>query len=303
MSSYFIESFKIDKLWGNQNIDIPFNKDVNVLIGPNGSGKTTVLTLLHSILSGDLRSVVNFNFQQAKIGLKSFKGNSVRTVKVDIGEEFLKLKVGKKEYEAPIDIFFRRKPVQSLLRDFYERDNVITNLLSEDIDSESTPIVPLIWLPVSRRLPLTENDEERHIRAERLESVDLRLKELLDRLSRYYLILNAQFSERRREFEGQALSTMLYSKERDGFDSMLDSISSAPLPTKSEKTQLLNAFETTGFLDEKMQTQIDDYFTEAGRVLKLISEGKHIRTEDIPVIPIILRTQTKVESARKLENQ
>ena len=302
MSSYFIESFKIDKLWGNQNIDIPFNKDVNVLIGPNGSGKTTVLTLLHSILSGDLRSVVNFNFQQAKIGLKSFKGNSVRTVKVDIGEEFLKLKVGKKEYEAPIDIFFRRRPVQSLLRDFYERDNVITNLLSEDIDSESTPIVPLIWLPVSRRLPLTENDEERHIRAERLESVDLRLKELLDRLSRYYLILNAQFSERRREFEGQALSTMLYSKERDGFDSMLDSISSAPLPTKSEKTQLLNAFETTGFLDEKMQTQIDDYFTEAGRVLKLISEGKHIRTEDIPVLPIIRRTQTMVESARKLEN-
>lgn len=301
MSSYFIESFKIDKLWGNQNIDIPFNKDVNVLIGPNGSGKTTVLTLLHSILSGDLRSVVNFNFQQAKIGLKSFKGNSVRTVKVDIGEEFLKLKVGKKEYEAPIDIFFRRRPVRSLLRDFYERDNVITNLLSEDIDSESTPIVPLIWLPVSRRLPLTENDEERHIRTERSESVDLRLKELLDRLSRYYLILNAQFSERRREFEGQALSTMLYSKEHDQLDSMLNSISSFPLPTKPEKTQLLNAFKATGFLDEKMQTQIDDYFTKAERVLKRISEGKNISIEDIPILPIIRRTQTMVKSARRLE--
>ena len=42
MSSYFIESFKIDKLWGYRDIDLVFNKDVNVLIGPNASGKTTI---------------------------------------------------------------------------------------------------------------------------------------------------------------------------------------------------------------------------------------------------------------------
>ena len=52
MSSYFIESFKIEKLWGYRDIDLTFNNDVNILIGPNGSGKTTILNLLHSILSG-----------------------------------------------------------------------------------------------------------------------------------------------------------------------------------------------------------------------------------------------------------
>ena len=301
MSSYFIESFKIDKLWGYRDINLTFNNDVNILIGPNGSGKTTILNLLHAILSGDLRNVLNFNFQHAKIGLKSFEDNSVRTIRFDIGDEFLKLKVGQKEHRVPIDIFFHRKSIRPSLRYFHERDNVIRNMLSKDIDGKLTALVPLVWLPVSRRLPVTE-DEERHTRTERLESVDLRLEDLLEGLSRYYLILNAQFSERRREFEGQALSTMLYSKERDGFDSMLDSISSSPLPKKSEKAQLLNAFKATGFLDEKMQTQIDDYFTEAGRVLKRISEGKHIRIKDTPILPIIRRTQTMVESARKLEN-
>ena len=93
MSSYFIESLKIDKLWGYRDIDLTFNNDVNILIGPNGSGKTTILNLLHAILSGDLRSVLNFNFQHAKIGLKSFKDNSVCTIKVDIGDELLKLKL------------------------------------------------------------------------------------------------------------------------------------------------------------------------------------------------------------------
>ena len=73
MSSYFIESFKIEKLWGYRDINLTFNNDVNVLIGPNGSGKTTILNLFHSILSGDLRSLVNFNFQHAEIKLKGFQ--------------------------------------------------------------------------------------------------------------------------------------------------------------------------------------------------------------------------------------
>ena len=186
MSNYFIESFKIKKLWGYRDIDRTFHKDVNILIGPNGSGKTTILNLLHSILSADLRSVLNVNFEQAEIGLRSFKGSSVRTIKVDIGDEFLKLKVGQKEHRVPTDIFSHRRPIRPSLRYFHERDNVIRNMLSEEIDGELTALVPLVWLPVSRRLPVTENDEERHTRTERLESVDLRLQDLLGALSHYH---------------------------------------------------------------------------------------------------------------------
>ena len=58
MSRYFIESFKIEKLWGYRNIDLTFNNDVNVLIGTNGSGKTTVLNLLHSILSFSCQTIL-----------------------------------------------------------------------------------------------------------------------------------------------------------------------------------------------------------------------------------------------------
>lgn len=305
MSNYFIESFKIEKLWGYRDINLNFNNDVNILIGPNGSGKTTILNLLHAILSGDLRSVLNFNFQHAKIGLKSFKGNSVRTVKVDIGEELLKLKVGKKEYEASIDIFSRPRPVRSPLRYFYQRDNVITNLLSEDIDSESTPLVPLVWLPVNRRLPVTEDEEERYTRREPIESVDLRLEELLESLSRYHSILNAQLSERYREFERQVLSVILFSKEHDQLKSIRNSMFHSP-PTEAEKDQLLNAFEAAGFLDESMQSRIDDHFAAfdaAKKVFPLIYAGKDIplEFEDTFVIPLIGRTKAMIKYAGELE--
>ena len=54
MHNYFIESVEITKLWGYQDIDLVFSEDVNILIGPNGSGKTTILNLLYSILSVEL---------------------------------------------------------------------------------------------------------------------------------------------------------------------------------------------------------------------------------------------------------
>ena len=300
MNNYFIESFKIKKLWGHRDIDRTFHKDVNILIGPNGSGKTTILNILHSILSGDLRSISKVNFEQVKIRLRSFKGRSVRTIKVDIEDDFLKLKVGQKEHSAPISILSGQRPVRSSLRYLYERDNAIRNMLSEEIDGESTPLVPLVWLPVSRRLPVTEYEEERHTRTEPLESVDLRLEKLLDALSRYHSGLIASLSKRYKDFEREVLSVILYSKDQD----KLNSISfSSPAKAKTEKEQLLRAFEAAGLLDEQMQNRINEHFVAVEEVVKRSRKGKsvHLGLEDIFVLPLIGRTQDMVKYAGELE--
>ena len=303
MRNYFIESFKITELWGYQDIDLTFNNDVNILIGPNGSGKTTILNLLHAILSGDLLSVLNVNFKQAKIRLRDFKGSSVRTIKVDIMDESLILKVGQREYNAPIDTFSRRGSIQPLY--FYDKENVISQMLSDEIDGESIPLVPLVWLPISRRLPVRADQEERYTRKEPLESVDLRFEELLEDLSRYHSILNAQLSEHYREFEHQVLSMILYSKEHDRLKSIRNSVFHS-LPTEVEKDQLLDAFEDAGFLDEVMQGRIDDHFAAlaaAEQVFVRIHEGKDIPAEfeDIFIIPLIGRTKAMVKYAKELE--
>ena len=298
MSSYFIEYFKIDKLWGHQNINIPFNKDVNVLIGPNGSGKTTVLTLLHAILSGDLRSILDIKFEQAEIRLRSFKGRSVRTIKVGIANEFLKIKVGQKEHRVHTDILSGRRNIQYSMFYFHERDSPVRKTPLEEIEEKLTALVPLVWLPVSRRLPVTEDSEERHTKRRSLESVDLRLGELLDKLSDYHSRLNVQLSERYKKFEHQVLSVILYNKDYDRLDSI-----SLSLPTDAEKKQLQRAFEAAGLLDKQMQIRINDHFDAAEETVKRILEDKSVRleSEDIPVLPLINRTKDMVEYAGQLE--
>ena len=302
MYSYFIESFNITQLWGYRNIDLTLNSDVNILIGPNGSGKTTILTLLHSILSGDLQGILNINFEQAEIKLRSFTDNSGRTVKVDITDGFLIFQVGTKKRKINIDsILRRRNAVQMTFFDLFERDNPVKKRILKGIDDELTALVPLVWLPVSRRLPVTEDEEKRYTRTGLLESVDVRLAELLRELIQYRSILNTQLSKRYKEFENQVLLMTLYNKEHEQYDSLGDSIEPS-LPTESEKEQLLQAFEVAGLVNEQMRRKINDHFTAAEEVVKRIRKNPDVlELKDIFVLPLISRTRDMVEYARELE--
>ena len=135
-----------------------------------------------------------------------------------------------------------------------------------------------------------------------LESVDLRLDDLLEDLSRYHSVLNSQLSERYGEFERQVLRVILYSKEHDQVNSILEAVPTS-LPTEAEKDQLRKAFEDAGLLDEQMQKKINDHFAAAEKVGKRISDSQvhSLELEDILVLPLISRTKDMVKFARELE--
>ena len=314
MSSYFIESFKITKLWGYRDINLTFNSDVNILIGPNGSGKTAILTLLNSILSLDLSGILNVNFEYAEIHLQDFKDSSIlRTVKVDAANRLLRLQLDEKEEGIDTESIIGRRFTEH--HRWLEKGNILParqperfvrrTMISEKFYDELTALVPIVWLPVSRRLPIVEYQEEGYTKTEPLESVDLRLKELLAGLSRYHSILNAQLSERYGEFEREVLSMILYSKEHDQVNLMLKGVTSS-LPTEAEKDQLLRAFDDAGLLNEQMQSRINDHFAAVEESIKRTkrfreSGDKIVELDDMLVLPLVSRTKDMVEFARKLE--
>jgi len=67
-----IESFIVKGLWGKQNYSFDFDPNLNIIIGSNGTGKTTLLKLMWYMISGHIQqALAEVNFNEAEIITKT----------------------------------------------------------------------------------------------------------------------------------------------------------------------------------------------------------------------------------------
>jgi len=303
MSSFLIAGLEIKGLWNRINLDLKFHQDVNVIIGPNASGKTTILNFLRYVLTADLTRLYEIEFEAAAVRLRGFTNNSRRTIKIRRDDQGLTVATPH-NFKIPAEsLITARRGV----RRFAQRERRPSNEVDDPIQ-ELMALVPAVWLPVSRRLPIPEQAEEDDMHALwrrielgrdiRLESVDQRLTELIDDLQRYRLSLETQLSERYKDFERRVLELMLFNPDHDKWPFQM--------PTweldEEQKELLVRAFAAAGLLNEGMRKRIDEHFSVAYHVSSKLqqSEGK-LDAEDIFVLPLVPRTREMIAAARQLE--
>jgi predicted ATPase len=78
-----IEYIKIYELHGEKDVSLSFQDNIKIIIGDNGSGKTTVLSALYSILSQNFHKLSKLDFE--KIELKFTSGDLVELDKDNLG--------------------------------------------------------------------------------------------------------------------------------------------------------------------------------------------------------------------------
>ncbi len=66
MEPLTIEHVHIEGIWNKYTVDFPLNRDVNILVGDNGVGKTTILDIIAHICSNNNTSISE-RFTRAKI--------------------------------------------------------------------------------------------------------------------------------------------------------------------------------------------------------------------------------------------
>lgn len=66
-----IEYFQIKKLFNQYDVELFLEDDVNIFIGENGMGKTTILNCLYGVLSGRLEKLDNVVFEKIQIKFKN----------------------------------------------------------------------------------------------------------------------------------------------------------------------------------------------------------------------------------------
>ena len=305
MKKYYISGFSVRNLWGDKNYPLTFHKDVNVIIGPNASGKTTLINILFDSLSGNFPRLCRTDFSEVVVKLKVFDGQGQRTLRVVRDEEELSIYIGKQKYSVPMAPFIELNDEI----DFVDTHSALMHrrrLVSRHarkIQYRLRQLVSAVWLPVSRRLPIAEEEalERRRLHRKPLESVDECLAGLTESLQQYRLGLNTELSELRQDFQRHALENILYDKKHDEFIPFKKSIGPQ---SEDDKQALLKAFNDVGLVDRRMETRIDEHFAAANEAsMKLKGGAKAIDIKTLFIIPLIYRTRTIVGFAQELENQ
>jgi len=84
-----IKELSVEKLWDKYSFDIEFNEQITILIGKNGSGKTTILNLLDELLSNG-KNNYNYKFNKVKLLFNNHHSRGIEQTKFNIIDEMKK---------------------------------------------------------------------------------------------------------------------------------------------------------------------------------------------------------------------
>lgn len=179
-----IESIKINKLFGSQDVVMKFDKAVNIYVGENGLGKTSILNCIYYLLTNNIEKLSELNFNSMKI---TFSGNDNlkkdyvffnNRYKMEINK-ILKTNTSIKKYgfrEALFDYYFHNnldedikdlkntKDVDDIYKEFYkyfheQNHSYVSNkkILNEIQNRLKEKI---IYLPTYRRIEIDLQNKE-----------------------------------------------------------------------------------------------------------------------------------------------
>ena len=132
-------------LFGRYSIEIPFEKQVNIYIGENGLGKTTILNCIYFILEGKFSRLANIQFSEIKIKLK----NDSKEYKISRSDlrEFNRKKRGRSYEQIVLD------------REMYEHE-VLDSFISEYrdllVDKDSNSRLDFLTYEYAKKLGMPD---------------------------------------------------------------------------------------------------------------------------------------------------
>ena len=264
-----IDSVKINGFWGDRSLDINFFSDVNLFIGVNGTGKTTIINIIAAALLADFATLDRLPFQLIRIDMSEVGGLKKPTIEVEKvrNEESpyqeiiyrIREKASVKFKIFSLDDFeeetFLRRQMSSRQQHMYRRS------MSRGILAKLQSIVNVSWLSIHRGATSRNSPEESYE-----SSVDQKLEELSFELGKYFSVLSAKVSDEISKFQKNIILSLLTEQSAAGVFSSVKSFD-----MEEEKKALYDIFNKLK-IDNKTATQ---------KLEKHFLELKSVREKDI----------------------
>jgi len=297
-----IDSVEVNGLWGEKDIKIDLKKDYNFLIGDNGTGKTTVINLIVSVLKVDLNKLWRTNFNEITIKLSDKSQKSNLDIYVRKGEDehdydMINYIIETLDKNEPKSFLFRNRVTQKstmIIDEEYilrrESRRKIPDELSEILENK----IKLSWLPVSR----SDNNETDHdYRTNHFSSVDSRLRLFSSGFIRYASMINGRVRDNTEKFQQNVFLSLI----DPGFIDKLRG--DFKLDIKKEREGITDAFRTLGIKESRYKTRLEKTFGKLHSIVKEREKSSTaIEMEDVAYLLNAMRTHDFVEEYYKLKN-
>ncbi|MBW0147511.1 AAA family ATPase [Marinobacter arenosus] len=251
--------------WGTKSLKASFKDNVNIIIGRNGTGKTTFMNIMHSVLTVDTEGLFEHEFDEVKIKLKSETGNKRKTIRAT--KEFedllpfptINYKISNKSHSMRLVSHeeSRRAPLR------YRRSML---LQSQTIKEELSKIVKTSSLTVYRTRQEQNSNIDIPDRSRRgmqpLSPVDERLKELMGGLTHYQLQLSNRARQVSEKLQKDVLASLLYDGQSNDIGYDLD------FNKEDEERKLKTAYRQLGVLDGPLRRKISKHVSIIDKTVK-----------------------------------
>ncbi len=269
----YVDSVEILGFWGRKSVRIKFREDLNFLIGPNGSGKTTIINLISSVLLADIRYLYAVQFEKVTIRLKAIGANKkpiievTKTLDPKMGSVELLFTIREKTgdkgrtygVEGPFDqrLYQDVRHSRSSLRHYENEGARLGSIMSD--------LVEVNWLSIHR----SNKERDRWVHAEETfeSSVDQKLRAITRAFSQYFSLLASRAEVESKTFQEYVFLSLLDQGE-SGAD-VFAQIDREP----EEKSAVVGVLRDLKVSTNKATRSVNAHFARLQRAKKMFAEN------------------------------
>ena len=298
----YIESVEIDGFWGRKNVSLPLYPDLNFLIGPNGSGKTTIINLVSAVLRADIPALYSVQFEKVKIKMRAVDSSRKPVIevakKVDpkMGSFELIYTVKEKAsgkgdtygVEGPHDNRIYRDARYMRKRRYFEEGAKLNRILSK--------IVEVNWLSVHRA---SDELERRNLYENNYESlIEHKLREISIAFSKFFSLLNSKAEVKSKNFQEQVFLSLLEQKYSNE-----DVLNQAFVENESKQT-VVDVLKNLGVADAKARQSVNAHYKRINDAKANMKEkNKRLLLQDAIALSDAARVSEMLTKWRDLKKQ
>jgi predicted ATP-dependent endonuclease of OLD family len=286
----------IKGFWGRNEVKTNIFKDVTIFIGENGTGKTTFINLITAALTVDLAQLNNLEFEEIIINLHEPNfGKRKRKIVVSRLQQpdnnfplkVFEYKIGTEKFQVYLDARVRFEGNKGIRSGISFSPEYRKRFL--DLKQKISEFVEISHISVYRQSYIESFEGD--VRP-RNTPVDERLDQLFNQFAKYELKLVNELNKRSDEFQREVISSLLFDKKLDNFNTAISNVSKIDLGTQQYK--LTKAFNELGINDKSELIEIHiNRFKDA--IKDLDRDNKSINADDVLILPLIYRTNRIID--------